>query len=302
MGRVDETKIIDREAEVALFGQMIRLEIPRRVMVVSDKSGMGKTDLLRKLRLQCERDYAVAVAFAPLEDFTSRQDEFALVASLHKALKATGASLPNFEELNNARGLNSTMAFLERVRSVAATVDMSNAAVTGAAKIAAMMINVDHADNVHLPPWNQETDTQARALCVEAFLADLITYAQQHPAALLFDSLDKIGEDLRRWILSEFVRKRALAEWQSRKLVVVLAGHGAADMVYGRLPENQHEFIEPIASFGKWTVAQVADFLKVNGYGDLQVGEINAIYELIKAGRPLSMALTVAATLSEERE
>ena len=72
-------------------------------------------------------------------------------------------------------------------------------------------------------------------------------------------------------------------------------------MVYGRLPKTQHECIEPIAAFGMWTVAQVTDFLKANGYGDLQVGEINAIHQLMMAGHTLSMALTIAATVHEIR-
>jgi hypothetical protein len=301
MARVDETKIFDREVEAETFGKMVRMVIPRRVMVVSDKGGMGKTDLLRKLRLLCERDYDVPVALLPLEDFASRPDEFAVVSSMHKALRDSGAHLPSFDELNQARALKNTTGFLERLERVAAVVDMRNAAVTGAAKIAAMMINVEHAQNVVLPPWSEDADAQARALCVEAFLADLRAYAQERPVALLFDSVEKIGEHLRRWVLSEIVRKLALTDWESRKLVIVLAGQGAREMVYGRLPEVQHNCIEPVFAFQPWTAGQVREFLEVNDLTDMRPNEVEAIHSLLTGGHTLAAALMYARLFKDQR-
>ena len=54
MGSLDESKIIDREAEAEIFNSMLRFETPRRILVVSDKNGTGKSAILRKLRYLCE--------------------------------------------------------------------------------------------------------------------------------------------------------------------------------------------------------------------------------------------------------
>lgn len=302
MTRPDETMIMDRDEESSRFFELLECKSSKRVYVVSNRSGTGKTALLRKLRLQCEVDHDVAVALAQMTDFKNKQDEFSLVSGLHKALKATGADLPNFEQLDQARGFGNTAAFLERVQTVAAAVDMRNAAVSGAAKIAAMMYNIEHADTVVLPEWNAETDEQARALCVEAFLADLANYTQSRIAVLLLDSLDEVGEDLRRWVLSELVRKQAIGNWPSRRLVVALAGQGLTEMVYGRLPKAEHECIQTLTEFGGWTLEQVKIFLAANGFTDLSHAEARAIHVLLDdPDFTLADAIFFATTMQARR-
>ncbi len=301
MSRVDETKIIDREAEAMIFSEMIQLRVPRCIMVVSDKSGMGKTDLLRKRRLQCERDHGVAVALAPLEEFVGRQDEFVVVDCLQRALAKTGASFQKFDELNSARLLNDMSRFAAGLRELAGAVDARQASITGDARIAGMMINADYV-NISLPQWNDEFDVKARKLCTDAFLVDLFTYVEERPVALLFDSLEKVGESLRNWVINDLVRRRALAEGVTCKLVVVFAGEDIAGLVYGQLPQDLHEQIEPIASFADWSVEQVAEFLAAHGYVTLQDREIAAIHALLGAQHTLINALALAAMLVQMRQ
>jgi len=161
---------------------------------------------------------------------------------------------------------------------------MRNATVSGAAKIAGMMFIIENAENVVLPTWTAEIDSLARLLCVDAFLSDLASFTQENLVVLLFDTLDEVGEELRRWILSEVVRRMALTNWENRRLVVVLAGEDIRELVYGRLPKEQHPCIELLETFGSWTLDEVREFLRVHGFTDLTKLEVKAIYTLLQGG------------------
>jgi hypothetical protein len=297
MSRVDETKLVDREQELIVLADMLLQRDHHRVLVISDGAGVGKTDLLRKLRLTCERDYGFPVSLVHLGDFVGFQDEFAIVECMHKALKGTGAELTSFDEVNAARGLGDTTAFLKHL-DASGVVDARNAIVQGAAKVAGMMVNIDKAENVTLPGWDSVMDSRAKELCVSAFLQDLESYTLEKPLALLFDDLEKVDEALRRWILSEVVRRRALSAEAGGRLVVVLAGQDASDLVYGRLPKDQHEYVRTIGAGAQWHEAEFRMFLAANGFGSLSRNQVAGLYLFYQDGDSLAQII-VHATIAK---
>jgi hypothetical protein len=302
MSRVDETKLVDREEEWTVLSDMLFRRVAQRVLVVSDGSGVGKTDLLRKLRLICDRDYDVPVALVYLGDFTGYQDEFAIVECMHKALKSTGAALTGFDKVNSARGLGNTTAFLKQL-DAHGMVDLQNAVVQGAAKVAGMMVNIDKADAVILPEWSPEIDTFAKGLCVDAFLQDLESYTREKPMALLFDDLEKVDEALRSWILKEIVRRRALAPETGGLLVVVVAGQDAEDLVYGRLPRDQHGSVRTIGASVRWSEADFRTFLVANGFEALNANQVGGLYMFYQGGDSLAQIIvhaTIASGVAEK--
>jgi hypothetical protein len=299
MALLDETKIIDRDGETTAFKEILGLGTARRVLVISERAGNGHTDTLRKIRLQCERDFGVPVALLSLENFKRRPDEFAMVTQLSRSFRDSGANMKSFENLNRARALGNTTAFFDQLKQVFGAVDLTGATVSGGT-IAALLIQ--HADVVNLPEWSPETEREARALCVEAFLSDLNKFAAEKEIVLLIDGLEKMADDLRRWVLGELVRRQALMQWQSRKLVVVIAGADSYDLVLGRLPQDQHECVEPIRRFDSWSLEQVGEFLRANGFMDFTVGETNAIHSLIQDGSTLKKAILVAETIRTLRD
>jgi hypothetical protein len=271
-------------------------------MLVSDRSGMGKTDLLRKLRLLCERDHGVAVALVLLDEFVGRQDEFTVVDHLHSALTSTGASFPRFAALNGALRRRDVTPFGDRFGGrVSAALDLRQAAIAGNARVSGVAID---ADNVTIAPqmWTDELDAYVRGRCVEAFLEELETYARERPVALLFDGLEKVSDALRRWIIVDIVRQRLLDDWQNRKMVVVLAGVDVADMILGRLPTGLHDCVEPVPSFSEWSREQVGEFLAANDLDQLEDTEVIAIHSLLSAKRyTLASLLLVASMMAQQR-
>jgi len=298
VGRIDATKIVDRDSESSLFRRMVTRELPRRVLLVSERSGNGKSDLLRKLELLSFRDYDVPAGRVELDEFQTLPDEFAVVQSLHDSLKDDGLTLPHFETLSYARGFKDTRQFVEKLRSVVGAVDLSGAEITGGAPTIAGIIYNINAETVHWPDWDGDAEEQARALCVEAFLADLTDHVAERPVALLFDGLDKVPERLRKWVITEFVRRRALADWERRKLVVVLAGSDVGPLVTERLSPAERELVEPLSRFEEWTPDLVAKFLEAQGIGAMKPEQFQAICLLIRSGSSLMEVLLHAQLIS----
>jgi len=305
MASLDESKIIDREAEAKIFDDMLRFQTPRRILVVSGKSGMGKSDLLRKLRFLCENVHGIPVALRDLREFENRPEVFPLVVSLHDALTDGGAEFPAFNARNRARADRDRSSLAERQVSAKGIVNLAGAVIKDSAKAAGVMTtNVfEHAENVYVgqPQWTEEHETEARSLCIDDFLADLLGFCRNQPAVVLFDSVDKAGEEVQRWVFLELIRRRLLPIRKDCRLIVVLAGHGVAEMLSNRLPPADQECIEPMAALSRWNENDVGDFLSAHGY-DFRTEEIAAIHSLLSSGvYSLSGALVVAASIAGVR-
>jgi hypothetical protein len=291
---LEETSIIDREAEAETFNGLLACSTPRRIMVVSGKSGMGKSVVLRKLRYLCEYTHSVPVALADLADFQDRPDTFALVAKLRKLLGQIGpaipAAFPQFDDANEKRNSPAGVT-LPVMPPVQGTVDARNATVSGQGQVGGVIYNVSMYGGPSAR--TDEADAAARERCAELFLDDLLDCARQQPVVLLFDSMEKAGDELKRWIFLDLIRKRLLPNRKDCKLIVVLAGQDLAQMVSDRLQATAEDSIEP-ASLSRWNIHHVADFLRVNKLGGLGEGELRTVLSVLDMGYPLTAALTVA--------
>ena len=134
---------------------------------------------------------------------------------------------------------------------------------------------VEHANKVYMgqPQWTDEHETEARSRCIVTFLDDLLKYTREQPAVVLFDTVDKTGEEVQRWIFLELIHKRLLPTRKDGRLLIVLAGEGVAEMLDNRLKPSDQECrqcIEPAASLSSWDEHHVADFLAVHEFSGLK--------------------------------
>jgi hypothetical protein len=299
VARPDETKIVDRDSEVAVFAGM--LNGPRRVLTVSDKPGMGKSDLLRKLRFVCEFRHDVPVALVDMQDFQNRPEEFAIIEKLVGDLSHNDPpgqpSFPVFNRLNKARIFQDRNSFYEQAIDVRGQIDLQEANVSGGT-IGGVIFQVEHAGTVALPTWPAEAERAARELCVTAFFTDLLAAARERPMVILIDTVDSAGDTLLRWLFLDFLRKGLLANWADHRLVVVLAGKGVHQLLEPRLLEDHRPHVEPLSMSTDWTVEQVEEFLRVHGFGEripaLSPGDVDLVRRAVLGGHPLTKVLAIA--------
>jgi hypothetical protein len=301
MARPEPRLIVDREAEAEVFANMLRFVTARRVMIVSDENGRGKTDLLRKLRYQCEYIFDPSVAVA-LFDFETNEvsEEMDVIETIAEQLVdgEVRIELPHFTELNDARSWRDTGKFVKSWRSVQGSVDLTGAELTGGAEAAGIMYKIEHVENLSFPDWTDKMERQARRLCKEAFFSDLLAAARDTPIVLLVDTVDAADEDLRRWVLRDLLRRRLLSTWEERRLLLVLAGTDVKELIRP-LNEQQRECLEPVPSLAGWEEGHVRDFLDVHGYRGLSDVDIELVRSAIAGGKSLVKALQMAEVLSE---
>ncbi|WP_148571640.1 hypothetical protein [Nocardioides caldifontis] len=303
MGSPEPSQIVDRESEVEVFSSMLRFESSRRVMVVCDRQGRGKTALLRKLRYQCEYvvDPPVPVA---LFDFDTEPvtDEIDVVTRLAEDLGEADdpVPLPTFEKLNHARTIRDTGQFVQAWQSVQGAVDLSGASVSGEAQAAGVIqnIHVQHVETLSFPEWTEPLDRHVRKLCKEAFFSDLLRAAQGRPVVLLLDTVDAADQDMRRWLLRDLLRRRLLSDWEHHRLLLLIAGTDVDQLLEPLTPEQQ-ECLEPVATLKSWGPDHVRAFLQVHGYDGFSDEEIDVVQKAIEAGKSLVKAMQVAEIMKD---
>jgi hypothetical protein len=298
MALIDASKIMDREAEAEIFNSMLRYESPRRVLVVSDRGGMGKSTLLRKLRYLCDVTHSCPVALVDLREFKDRPDVFKLVRALRNELNGGGIIFPRFDAFNRARAFQDPEPFRTWTRPVQGAVDARQAQVGGQTRVAGVIIeHAEHvAEHVGTRPWNDQAENEAQALCCHAFLEDLLTYTQGRTVVLLFDTVEA-NEELRRWIILELIREPLVRGYKDQRLIVVLAGQDVAELITERLGTEGRECTESIASLSNWDLDHVTKFLKVNGFINLNQLDYEFIHDKLSVGYTLHQALLIAQGL-----
>ncbi len=304
MARIHEQHLVDREDEANLLSALLGSDDPRRVVVVSDKSGTGKTDVLRKLRFVCQTVHDVPVAMVRFDDFESNPDVFSITRVLYSTLHPFGAPFPSFETLYNALAFADQGKFAEAVRSLSGSVDLRGATVSGG-EVAGTIFHIESASAVSIAPqpWSGAAEDQAKALIVDAFLQDLLGFARQQPIVLLFDTVDKAAEDLQTWLVMNFLRRRVLAGAAEHRLIVVLAGIELLNVLQGQLSQSYFDHIacvDPGASVRKWSADAVRAFLKANGHTRLSPAQFEIIYGYLKQTGSLAVALMMADSFAAE--
>ena len=299
MGRPDASRIVDRESEAEVFASMLRFQTSRRVMLVSDKRGRGKTDLLRKLRYQCEYVFDPPVPVA-MFDFEANgvTAEIDIIDHLAEQLFAADVpvELPHYDALSQARLEGKAGQFVSAWTSARGSIDLSGAHLSGEAQAAGIINNytVESGGTLVLPDWNDGFDRRARQLCQEAFFSDLLRATRAQPIVLLFDTVNAADDVMRRWLLRDLMKRRLLTGWQDHRLLTIVAGTDVDDLVKplnGPLLDG----LEPLASLTGWESQHVRAFLLAHGYADLSDEDIDVVRVAIASGWSLVNALQVAA-------
>lgn len=305
MARPEPNQIVDRESEAEVFAAIIQERSSRRILAVSDKPGRGKTDLLRKLRYQCEWLSSPAVPVA-LFDFDSRgvvQVVDILVSLAEQFADGTvPIELPRFETLSRARALENASQLRTAWGSVRGSINLTGANLSGEAQAAGVINNIEirHADNVSTNyEWSEKLERYAQRLCVEAFFADLLKAATERPVVLLFDTVNSADADTRRWLLTGLILRWLLRNWRSHKLIVVIAGTDVNELLQP-LPANQRECIEPAPTLAGWEIDHVRAFLALHGCDGLDDRQIVFMKESIAKGQSLVRAIQIAQLLMEQ--
>jgi hypothetical protein len=294
----DPSKFIDRLAEQELFGTLLQFKDDARLLTIEDRSGRGKSALMRRLEYNCKWTWEVPVALVLLDQLDDPTD-FGLVSAVHAAL-ANDLTFNVFEPLYLALARRNEAVFgnpaASRAAQVQGTVYMEGSSTTGGGNIVAGSLVQAPAAIVNPPAaFNPAEELLARKNCLEAFFTDLKEICQETPIVVLLDAWDRCrSSKLQDWIRDILLRIHCFdLKKRPAKLVLVLAGCDVPDFKGMLGDPRYHNLVRSISSLGDWDESHVAQFLELNGHAGVGSTEVKLICEKLKAGWSLQDALNL---------
>jgi hypothetical protein len=290
---------------------MLLFEDERRLLVIGDSPGTGKSALLQKLRYNCIWEDEVPVSLVLLEEnpnMPSRQtvtSEIEFVDWLRSDL-AEHLSFPHYDFLNELRVnyqwpqiAQSLDSVSERLKGYAAEAQMKVGLVQGGV-VAGVYIK-----ELNLEPrtaWARpEQERMASQKCLEAFLLDLRRVAASQTVVLLIDSYDRRQPGLQEWIVNGLIRPLLLRPSglpRAERLLVVLAGREDKLPPFRQMLQSDFDRLVASRKLLRWEKDHVRQFLGVHRL-PVNDEDFEFVYNKVQQGSSIRDALKLAAFLQE---
>jgi len=288
---------------------MLLFKDERRLLVIGDSPGTGKSALLQKLRYNCMWEDRVPVSLVLLEENPNLPNRSTVTSEIEfvdwlRSDLAEHLSFPHYDFLNElrvnflwppiARSLDSVR---ERLEGYAAQVETTVGSVEGGV-VAGFYIK-----ELKLEPrvaWaRHEQERMASQKCLEAFLLDLRRVAASQPVVLLIDSYERRQRGLQEWIVNGFIRPLLLMPTsppRAERLLVVLAGHEDKLPPFRQMLRSDFDRLVASRNLLGWEKDHVREFLDVHGL-PVSDGDFEIVYSKVQQGFSIRGALALAEVL-----
>ncbi len=316
MINIDPSKTVDRQVEETEFGRMLSLADDRRLLVIGDAKGTGKSTLLRLLRYKCMWVHKVPVSLVLLEPDPDMPDDrlpiegpIEFVQWVREDLAATDLGFPVYDFLNDLRlqflwppiahSLTSVEDYLDehfRAQGISLRGEASATSVSGGS-VAGVYIK-----ELRLEPqkaWARpEQERRSSQGCVEAFFHDLRRACATRSVVILIDSYEQRHPGLGQWILETFIRPMCLQQTRPQRLLVVLAGCESELPPFQQMLRADFDRLVASRRLLDWKEQHVRDFLSVHKYSHLGEDDFQFVFAKVRNGWSIRDALSLAEILA----
>lgn len=306
--------------EIATFENLLRCKDQKRILLISEESGWGKTLLQKKLHNKClEHDDRPPVCHIEAKTVAS-YSPFMFVQHLVYKYKQW-IKFNNFEHIDTAR----LAGDFSVAQSFAMTPDRNLSLVKGTVRldhadfrysydtqIAGQIFNTNftfNTDDVHpdlldflkkKPEPKHLTEQQQEKmqnLCIEEFFKDLREFSRnrkhrRRPIVLLIDGVDDLDKTLKDWFFGEFMEKCFFElEERPKRMLLVLTAQARINLRCS--PDRQEEIAIEKQSLRSWKLSDVEACLAAEG-ADIP-GIAPGLFKTLTEGRLTPLNLVQAA-------
>lgn len=209
--QLDPRSYVDRDEHQEHLRLMIRQQTDSRLLLISDLSGQGKSDLLLRLRLNCiESEPHASVLLVDVRDLAT---PFSAVERAYRNDQNDDTFADHLSTFCEVYEDWSTRARLstDGAAPITISVDANNARVGSNAAVIGQMVTAT-------PPGVGSREAQRQ--CLRAFDQDLRS-AREQPLVILIDHYNRAEGAVRTWVDEKLLRPCLLGAY--RKVIVVLA-------------------------------------------------------------------------------
>ncbi|MFX0194482.1 MAG: hypothetical protein ACFFCW_00045 [Candidatus Hodarchaeota archaeon] len=293
----DPRKFVDRECELELFENLLRLSDHRRILAIQDLGGTGKTQLLRRFEYRCRTvKPRTPVSFVDLDG----KDSETVIRVIKKDLELFKLKFPSFNRYDFARIRGEFTSFLnsgyfeDADLKVPSSVRIEKPEVIQVSKIPSFV-------GERIKRFTPKQEEWAQAVCNKAFFDDLRSNCEKTPIILLFDRYETCEEELRNWIERDLFPLGFFdLENRPKKLILILAGRKIPDFTTDWAQEDVDAVVESVKELSKWKKEHVEECLRIHGF-KYEPKQLDALYLLIKSGLPPSEVVQSIELIMEKR-
>jgi hypothetical protein len=316
---IEPNQTVDRDVEQEAFKKMLLFKDERRLLVIGDRPGTGKSALLQKLRYNCLwGEEPVPVSLILLEenpDHPSRStvtSEIEFVEWLRSDLAESSGYLrfPHYEFLNElrvnflwppiAQSLDSVGERLERYAVAQGATARGQATVESVEGGVVAGVYIKELNLKSRDAWARpEQERMASQKCLEAFLLDLRHLAATQKIVLLIDSYERRQPGLQEWVLNGLIRPLLLMPGslpRAEQLLIVLAGHEDKLPPFRTMLKSDFDRLVASRKLLGWEEKHVREFLAVHGLS-VSDSDFDFVYSKVQQGSSIRDALKLAEFL-----
>lgn len=211
MPLLDPREYVDREQQQSMLQAMVDGEDEACLLLIVDASGQGKSDLLRRLRVNCRERAAgpTQVLLADLRDLTTPFGAVERATSSADNMDVVGAVLRGYVEESERRART---AYVQLEQSGVT----NELPVHGTVEPGAVVAN----QYIVAPAPTGVATMAAQRECCAAFLRDLAGW-EDGPLVVLIDHYNKASDSLQQWVDEHLIRP--CLGGQLGRVVVVMA-------------------------------------------------------------------------------
>ena len=217
---VPTDEMVDFEEELELFQQMVDRDTNKRIMLITARSGRGKTCLLRLLRDRCKQQ-GVPCAFIDFRGDPYAHPHFDLARRLYVDLGIEPRRL--FEALSVSpidlfAGETTGIA----IEGCARDVFVDKVAGKNIFENSQLLVNLTVSDD-------RLGDRFTRELLIDAFIEDVVMVSREKTLVCLFDSVEDISQVEEEWLIEALLMPMTdNPSWS--KVIAVIAGKQILDL------------------------------------------------------------------------
>jgi len=238
---------VDREEQIEQFEELLQCAGGARVMVITQLTKFGKSELLRKLSSRCAPPVLVSLVDAD-PDKGRAQDPFHFVLAVKTDLESAGMS---FAETNLE---------MDRLLAAGIVINLSGANLGQAHNFS---IKGVEGDGPPPPPMTTEQREYVLNRAFVAFFNELIAHSQQRTIALLIDAFEKWkpDTDIYVWFHRSFLKRLFFAAPADPPRVILIVA-GQTMPVFDEFPQQLVDARVKRSVLGPWREPHSIDYFR----------------------------------------
>lgn len=240
----------NRRKELELYTNLLRFEQTTRVLLIQDKQGTGKSNLLQQFK-QYALGQRIPVSLIDIKTH-AQHSPLAIADEIYNDLSEapTPFVFTHYEEARRVARNRSWSQNIGQIQAVRASLTETE-------------LSAHFGGSAEQPPSSLTLDTNEERDLLRRFVRDLHAGCNERPAVILIDSYELASAEIGRWLQERlFPGLFYIQEPLAPNLLLVIAGKETPAFASNQLADTHTDLIQHISSLSYWTEEDIVECMQ----------------------------------------